>query len=315
MNWTRLWLFGLVAAVIVTTGLRLSARSTMDAPAGSTVGAPERSMNEIAALPASLPPVRVSATEPVASAAALYVLDVDSAYPLYAQNETTPVPIASVTKLMTALVALDEYRLDEVVTVSQEATRTIGSGIDLVAGEQITVHNLLRGLLIQSGNDAAMALAEHKGYDRFIEQMNEKAALIGLAQTQFQDPAGLDDSGYSTARDLGILAAFALRSPILLDIVSTVETTIDSIDGQFRHHLETSNRLLKGDHPLYLGYVTGLKTGFTPEAGHCLVASAKHGEHQIVTVVLNTDEQTPEASAKESRRLITWAFDAYAWPE
>lgn len=241
------------------------------------------------------------------------VYDVESGYPLYEKNETEAVPIASTTKLMTAVVVLDHYALDEVVTVSQAAASQIGSDINLVTGEKITVESLLKGLLIKSGNDAALALAEHRGRDQFVTWMNETASELGMTNTRFLDPAGLDDEGHSTARDLAVLAAYALRYEKVQEIVALERVTITAVDGSQVHELETSNRLLKVDHPLYFQYATGLKTGFTPAAGHCLVSSAVKNGHTVVSVVLGTTEQTVEASAKESRKLLTWAFDSFSW--
>lgn len=259
------------------------------------------------------PPERRTDSQPPVSARALYARDVASGAELYATNGQAAVPIASTTKLMTAVLSLELYTLDQVLTVPQEAVDAIGSDIQLRAGEEISVENLLNGLLIQSGNDAAVTLASGIGLDSFVQKMNEKAIQLGMSNTKYKDPAGLDDTGYSTARDLSIVASYALRFPVILKVAKLTELTIYSSDGRTAHKLETSNRLIKPDHPLFLDFVTGLKTGFTPDAGHCLVASGNRGGHEVVTVVLGTTEQTNEASAKESRKLLQWVYDSYSW--
>lgn len=302
--------------VIGTTVLRV--RSNNDTPTitPEVLGATS-TIDSIGTPVQHLPPtLNEPSNEPYIQAKAVYLLDVDSAYPLYANNESAVVPIASVTKLMTAVVTRKLYKMDDIVTVSKTAESTIGSHIELRAGEQITVNSLLTGLLIQSGNDAAMALAEHIGSEtEFVATMNEQAAFLGMKDTVFKDPAGLNDEGHSTAKDLGILAAYVLRDSVIRDIVRTSTTTIQSVDNKFSHKLETSNRLIKNDHPLYMSQVTGLKTGFTPDAGHCLVASAKHQGKELVSVVLHTGAQTPEASATETRKLFSWAFEVYHWTQ
>ncbi len=303
----------LIVAVVVTTIARWE--RTPEALVGSVAGAQLVTLESTGSFPFSEPPTVREETsgQPPVSARALYLVDVGSSYPLYGENEHEPVPIASVTKIMTALVALQHYQPDEVVAVSENAAATIGSTMNLVAGEEMTVSSLLHGLMITSGNDAAVALAEHMGYEQFIGTMNELAGELGLEQTEFHDPAGLDDAGRSTARDLGVLASFALRNDTVRHIASLSHASVADTSGSRVHELETSNRLIKHDHPLYLPDATGLKTGFTPEAGHCLVASATRDDHTLVSVVLGTTEQSVEASAKESRKLLSWGFDRYFW--
>ena len=259
------------------------------------------------------PPVKTNDYEPPISVKAAILVDAKSAYPLYQENELEQVPIASTTKIMTAVIALENYNVEDEITVSSDATSTIGSSINLRADEVITVDSLLKGLLIQSGNDAAVTLAEKMGFDRFVSAMNSKAVELGMVNTDYQDPAGLNDEGYSTAKDLSILASYALRNTKIKDIVSTEEMTVFSTDGQISHELKNSNRLIRKDNPLYLEGAFGLKTGYTPEAGHCLVSSAVRDDHQLISVVLNTSENTVEASAKESRKLLSWGFETYKW--
>lgn len=261
-----------------------------------------------------IPPQMIDKSKaPNAHAKAQFVIDVNSAYVMYEKNADERLPIASITKVMTAIVALENYALDEVVTVQPKAAGMIGSNIGLVSGEKLTVENLLKGLLIQSGNDTAYALAQNMGEEKFIAAMNEKARYLGLVNTKFVDPAGLDDNGYSTAREIGIMSSYALRLKVLRQIAKISQTKIRSIDGNITHTLSTSNRLIKTDHPLFFKGAEGLKTGFTPKAGHCLVASASRNGNTVVSVILHTDESNVEASAKESRKLLTWAFKNWRW--
>lgn len=242
------------------------------------------------------------------------LLDQDSFYPLSQKNMDKRVPIASTTKIMTAIIVLENYNLQDIVTISQNASVQIGSDTFLGAGEKITVNDLLYCLLIKSGNDSAMALAEHLtgNYEDFVEKMNEKSKYLGLKNTEFKDPAGLNDSGYSTPHELAIIASYAMKNKIFKEIVRTNEITIISNDG-IAHKLDNSNRLIKFDENLYYPEALGIKTGFTPEAGHCLVAAAQKNNHLLISVILKTYEDTVEASAKESKKLLEWGFDNYQW--
>lgn len=241
------------------------------------------------------------------------LLDQDSSTIMAQKNSDSQVPIASTTKIMTAIIALENYDLNEIVTISEKAAYQIGSYSGLNTNERITVKNLLYCLLINSGNDSAYALAEHMGYKKFITKMNEKAKYLGANNTKYFDPAGLDDNGYSTARDLAFLTSYAMRNKLFRNIVSTTETTVYSEDGLYSHQLENSNRLIIPTEPLYYQYAKGVKTGYTPDAGHCLVSSAEKDDHTIISVILYTLEDTAEASAKESNKLLNWGFDNYNW--
>lgn len=252
--------------------------------------------------------------EPNIWAKSYILLDNNSAYPLAEKNSHTPVSIASTTKIMTAIIALENYNLNDVITVSQNSATQIGSEVMLKTGEKITVESLLYALLVQSGNDSAMALAEHyqdKGLDGFIRAMNAKAAYLGLRDTEFKDPAGLDDTGHVSAFGLAIITSYALKNQVFSKIVKTSEITIASNDGKFVHKLDSSNRLIKSDEPLYYPYAIGIKTGFTPDAGHCLVAAAEKNGHRLISVILNTFDSSNDASARESRKLLKWGFDNY----
>jgi len=249
--------------------------------------------------------------EPYVWADSIIALDEKSFYPLWEKNAHKQVPIASTTKIMTAIVALENYGLNDTIEISEKAALQIGSETQLRTGEKLTVEAILNALLIQSGNDAAYALAEKIGFDNFVRKMNDKAKEIGLKDTEFKDPAGLDEAGHSSAFDLGIMTAYALKLNKFSEIVKTPEKIIYSVDGRIEHKLDNSNRLIKADSPFYLAEAIGVKTGYTPDAGHCMVSAAKFSNHTVISVVLNTAESTNEASAKETKKLLDWVNNSY----
>lgn len=241
-----------------------------------------------------------------------YLMDINSGYMLDGDNELQPVPIASMTKLMTALLTIEHQPLDKQVTVPEEAANVIGSTINLKAGEVLTVHDLLYALLLNSANDAAYTLAMIDGTkDQFVVQMNQRAKELGMTVTNYKDPAGLDDDGRSSARDVGILAGYVYRNERLSAIAQTSQTTIKSVDGKWTHQLDNSDRLVKDE--LRLDGMIGGKTGFTPTAGHNLVAVAQRDGHRLVAVVINTYNYDNSASAVEVRKYLTWGFQSFDW--
>jgi len=308
--------------LMMTTNLFSRAKTTfLVKVAGEETNLPQPDKKALIRPPAK----RFGAPAPQIAAKSVILLDVPSAYVMYAKNPDEKVPIASTTKIMTAMVVLDDYadKLNDIVTITYPMIAVEGADIKLVPGEKITVGNLLKGLLIMSGNDTATALAIYLGgqsgsattnsQEVFVGQMNRKAKELGLENTHFLDPAGLNDNGYSTPRDLAILANYALRHPIFREIVKTSETTITSADGTISHVLKTSNRLVKNDDPFFYPPAIGIKTGFTYAAGHCLVSAAEKDGHEILGVVLNTNENSITASAAESRKLLEWGFSQWVW--
>ncbi len=298
-------------AVVVILGLgntltHSSSPSKMPTPSLFSLSQEERQtlITPEIALPAK------QSTPPSIAARSYIVIEGKTKYPLAAKNADQPVPIASTTKIMTTIVILETLKLDQVVTVSRQAATVEGSEVQLMTGETMTVENLLYALLLNSGNDAAYALAETNGsIDTFVGKMNAKAVLLGLNNTKYQDPAGLNDAGRSTPRDLAILTSYALNNPLFRKIISTPKYTIWSADNRYKHDLINSNRLVVPEEPLYLSLALGGKTGFTFEAGHCLVTAAKASDGSYyVAVVLHTVEDTKEASAREVRRLLSWAL-------
>lgn len=261
------------------------------------------------------PEVNKSAPKPNISAYNYLIADLESGSVLYKYDVNRRVPIASTTKIMTAIVSLENYKLDDVVTISEKAANQAGSDTYLRVGEQITVGELLYCLLIKSGNDSAYALAEHMSYNNdsiaeFVSKMNETAKKLGMKNTDYHDPAGLDVTGYSSAYDLFLATRYAMKFITFKEIVKTKEYTATNTTKTISHPLATSNRLV-GEYQ-YPGAI-GVKTGYMPEAGHCLVSAVERNGHTIIGVVLNTFADTPSASADESRKLLDWGFSNSVW--
>lgn len=263
---------------------------------------------------ATIPQIAPEAPHPQVSTRAAILIDVASGSVLYADGARQSVPIASTTKLMTALLTRQILDLDEVIEIHRDDTLVAGSKMELRPGEKIRVRDLLSGMLLVSGNDAAYVLARRMSgsVENFATLMNETAARLGMAETAYRDPAGLDDTGRSTAFDLAILARATMIDPVIADYVQRAEMTVTSTDGLVVHTLKNSNRLV-GDYQ-YAGAL-GLKTGFTPEAGHCLVAVAERNGHELVSVILGTYEDTITASATESQKLLDWGWKHISWPD
>lgn len=254
----------------------------------------------------STPTLKENKIEPVIYADAAYALDITSNTILYTKDEHDSHPIASLTKLMTAYIILEEENLDDVVTVSRNATTQEGSKMWLGTGETITVESLLYGLLIQSGNDAATALAEFNAgsEENFVEKMNQKAKLLNLNETYFTSASGIDDQGYSTAQDLARLSMYLLKNDFIRNITSLTSATVTGTDGYPTHNLTSTNELLGS----YLN-VKGLKTGKTGGAGECLIAVGENSAgHEILTVMLGSDDRFGE-----TKLLLDWIYNSYIW--
>lgn len=307
-HWRYLWL---IFTAVVALTLPATPRPQAHPKTGDNSAQPSEILNSLQ----SYTYVKSSATKPLIYANNYILIDSQTNEVLISKNPYEPVPVASTTKMTTALVAIENLPLNQVVTVSPKATGINGSKIQLLAQEQITVGNLLKGLLIQSGNDAAMTLAEaysHEvgNYRPFAEKMNEFIRFHRLTATAFADPAGLDDdNGHSSAFDLSQIARLLLQNPTLRRIVTTPGETITSVNGQQSHQLKNSNRLIVNDNPYYLPNAIGVKTGFTLAAGHCLVSGYQLKDRLLIGVVLNTVESTITASAAEMRKLFLWAND------
>lgn len=243
--------------------------------------------------------------EPVTNSKRCVIYDRKSKRVIYGKNEDVKGAMASTTKIMTAIIVLENEDLDKQVEIGAKAAGTGGSRLGLSKGDKITIRDLLYGLMLRSGNDAAVALAvEVCGtVEGFAEVMNEKAKELGLENTNFVTPHGLDSSEhYTTAKELAILTDYALSNDIFKQIVSTKNYTI-TING-YAKVLNNTNELLG-----VLEGVVGVKTGFTNGAGRCLVTETVRGERDIITVVLGAD--TKKDRTKDSIKLINYAFNNF----
>ncbi|MCI0635746.1 MAG: D-alanyl-D-alanine carboxypeptidase [Actinobacteria bacterium] len=256
--------------------------------------------------PTSLRTPSATTATPSIEAASAILADLATGRVLFASNPDERRPIASVTKIMTALVVLERADPDDVVTVSEEAAglRVAGiSGLGLQAGERIRVRELLYALLLQSANDAAEALAEHVSgsVDAFVDLMNARSVALGLTRTRFDSPNGLDDVGYSTARDLVRLTRAAYDVPGFAELVATRSHTVRSPMAGPRI-VQNRNALLW----LYPGAI-GVKTGFTTPAGFCLVAAAERDGERLLVVVLGE----PGEPFSDAATLLNYGFAAF----
>jgi len=263
----------------------------------------------------------------VPTAHSAVLLDVATGMSLYEQDADERRAIASITKLFTAMIVVERVdNLEEAVIIDEEIVYSEGTrvgcprtgyciGERLHVGERISVRNLLRAALMNSCNDAALALAKHVGGTKegFTAIMNERAKGLGLENSHFCTPSGLElddpvaESGcYSSARDIAKVAAYALRYDEIWEIMRTSKTDISSVDGKYVHEIFNTNELL-GQYP----NLVGTKTGFTPRAGYSLLAVAgdpERGKHRIVAVVL--DDYYRWQSIQD---MFSWGFSAYEW--
>lgn len=242
---------------------------------------------------------------PQITADSAIIIDAKNGISLYEKNANEKHLPASTTKLMTALVALETCTPQTVIKV--DTVNRTGSQMGLSEGDQVTVENLLYGLLIPSGNDAAYALAYGcaDSFDQFIQRMNTKAQSLGMTNTHYINPAGFDsDYQYSSASDLSHLAKVAVTNPLIAKIVDTQSTVVTDITGQKTYYLQNVNKLLG-----VVNGVVGIKTGETDGALEILITKTTRGENSIITVVMGSQHRFDE-----SQQLIEWAFANYHWP-
>lgn len=260
-----------------------------------------------------------SEKQPYIQAAQYTAYNPESGKILYQSDNQEPVSIASTTKVMSSYLVMKHGNLDDVVEVSSEAASQIGSVMGIYEGEKISVKNLLMGSMMVSGNDSIYALAEYVGgkllrnevassdekVAKFVEEMNSTAESLNLLNTRYQDPCGLNDDGRSTASDLSKLMSVVMLDQTLQVIMQTATATVTDSSGRYRHELRNSNRFVT-DYQ-YPGVIAG-KTGFTPDAGHCLITAVKKDGYTIVVTVLHTYSETNEASAVEARKLMDFTL-------
>lgn len=242
---------------------------------------------------------------PDTNSRACVVIDRNTNTILYGKNEKQKRKMASTTKIMTATVIIENFNLNDTIEVSKKAAGTGGSRLGLKFRDKITINDLLYGLMLRSGNDAAVALAEYAGgsIEGFAKLMNKKASELGLTNTHFETPHGLDsDEHYTTAYELAILSNYALNNPTFAQIVGTKNYTI-TING-YPKQLNNTNELLGN-----LNGVYGVKTGFTNGANRCLVTACKRNDIDIICVVLGAD--TKKFRTLDSIKLINYVFDNF----
>lgn len=232
------------------------------------------------------------------SAKSAIVIDADTGAVLSAHNAEERLPMASTTKIMTALVALSEGDLDRTYQVKKEYTMIEGSSMYLKEGEEITMRDTLYGLMLSSGNDAAVAIAgECGGLKNFIEKMNAKAAELGLQNTHFENPNGLDsETHYTTAHELALIASAAMKDPVFREIVATIDYTSN---GRSMHN---HNRLLS----MYDGAI-GIKTGYTKRSGRTLVSAAERNGRTLICVTLSDPDDW-----NDHMTMLDSAFEKYS---
>lgn len=292
--------------------LSLSSNPTVTIPLAQNEGIRNATHTTVASIDLlSVHPIPTKKPEyisPILSASSSLAIDLSTNTVLYEKNIYEERPIASLSKLMTAVITMEEGKEDDVVIISGTAASTPGSTVWLSRGETITVENLLAATMIASANDAAVALAEYNAgtEEIFVEKMNAYAEKFGMTQTKFVNATGLDGTveNSSTAYDLAILSRYALQYPLLRQYAGTKELTVTSTEGATTHKLETTNQLIGS----YLD-IKGLKTGYTIKAGECLIAlkNTENG-NEIITIMLNSTDRF-----KDTKLLLEWVFHAYNW--
>lgn len=255
----------------------------------------------------------LASEEPELSCLSAILIDTKTNTVLYEKDADTPRPIASLTKIMTMLIAMEklslsEITLDDSVVISQRASEMGGTRLFLEKGEVRSVQDLLYGIAVESGNDAAVALAEYigKDYDTFIDMMNEKAEELNLTNTHFSTPCGLsDENNYSTARDIAALSQELLKYEEIFEYIDVWNIQLNvGKDNDVTRNLTNTNKLLS-----QTDYVDGIKTGYTQAAGHCVSATAQKGDMRLICVVLKGADS--KSRFNDAKNLLEYGFDNF----
>lgn len=317
MNLKHLSLGATLAVVSICVSLLAPADPATDSlSAVATV----RAESATPVAPIDIPSRTITATFPSGepnppriSSKAAFMIDADTGEYLFSHNANARLPNASTTKIMTALLALESLDLSELVTVSRNAVSTIGSKSRLVAGETLTVEQLLYALMVVSGNDASIALAEavSGSVAAFVEKMNARADELELTNTHYVNPCGLNNKKhFASAKDLAFLAQHALRNPVFAQIVDTIDFALPPLPPvppeteETLRKFDNQNELLK-----QMDWATGVKTGSTPYAKYCLVASGTKDGVSLIAVVLGAQEDATRWS--EARALLEYGLSLY----
>jgi D-alanyl-D-alanine carboxypeptidase (penicillin-binding protein 5/6) len=263
-------------------------------------------------IPSLTPALTVQGMPPSITARSAYLLDSDTGQVLLDTNGEQPLPMASTTKIMTALIAIQTANLDMLVPVHQDALNEVtnngGSSALLVLNDRIPLKELLYGLLLPSGDDAAVAIADAVAgsTSAFVQRMNLFARRLHLFQTHYANPDGLPATGhYTTAADLARLTSYAMTLPLFDQIVSQTQYKLAPTNLHHGYTWATTNPLLPGQPNVYAG-TTGVKTGTTPEAGYCLVFTATRNNRHLTGVVLHSSGETTRAT--DAIALLNWGF-------
>jgi len=268
--------------------------------------------------PTPKPILTVQGTPPAVTAKAAYLLDADTGHTLVNINGQQRLPMASTTKIMTALITLQTADLNQVVTVKQDAIDEVkknqGSSAFLVVGDKIRLLDLLYALLLPSGDDAAIAIADTVAGSpaKFVDEMNQYAQRLHLTHTHYINPDGLtymtaqgkpDPNQYTSAYDLVLLTRQAMSNPLFAQIVQLQEYKVAANTDHHAYDWLTTDNLLTS----YPGAI-GIKTGFTPEAGYCLVFAATNGGQRLIGVILNDSTTDPNVRFSDAAKLLAWGF-------
>lgn len=291
-----------------------TAMITSPATSGAAGGQALRPVQNLATRPfTSLQPHRAAGNlqPPAVQAAAAFLFDPDRGWIFYAKNADEQRSIASLTKVMALLVAVDSGNLDQLVTIGPDAAALVNSGnsyIGVSTGEQLTLRDLLYGLMVGSGNDAAVAIADAIGgtEDSFVALMNVHARRLGMIHSYFVTPDGVDAGNRSTARDLAVLTAVALAQPGVQQMTATWHYSIPRSATHKAYSFLSGNDLLPGGLAPYPG-ANGVKTGYTGAAQYCLAFSAVRQGHLLVGVVLG--DPSTQARLSDARQLLDWGFE------
>lgn len=258
------------------------------------------------------------------------LMDLSSGKILYEKNIDQKMYPASLTKIMTATIALENCDLNDIATVSYDAVMTLSSGYvtaNLQVGEELTIEQLLYVLMVGSSNDAAIVLAEHisGSVEEFSKLMNEKAKEIGCTSTNFVNPNGAhDENHYSTARDLALISKYAMQNETFRTLVKTTSYKLpvtNKYENEDRLFTTTNSLLIVNNNDradnYYYKYATGIKTGFTTPAGNCLIASANKGDLELLTVVLGAGQNKQGLSERyiDTINLFEYGYDTYSLKE
>lgn len=239
------------------------------------------------------------------------LMDFKTGRVLWEKNSNNPLAMASTTKIMTAIIAIENGNLNDIVKVSKKASLTPPVKMHLKEGEEIKLENLLYALMMQSSNDAAVAIAEHIGgsVEEFCSVMTEKAKEIGAKNTVFETPNGLDSGNHhSTAYDMAVIARYALSNSDFLRIINTKEISFSS--NVSNYSIINKNRFLSE----FEG-ANGIKTGYTGKAGHCFVGAAKQGDMQLISVVLASGwgDSGKEKKWSDTKKIMTYGFENFKY--